>query len=151
MKARTLLMAIALSAVGGCGYNESTPEGFYQAYVNAWANSDFDKVLSMHYVSEGKPNGMDYSHKHIEAEIKKWEAETGDKTPMAACRRTLNEMSGFNYSQDDEKIKVMYAVKGDPSTRENLDPLLTIIKVDDAWKVQDVTGSKTSQQSWVGH
>ena len=152
MKMRKLIMAAMLGFLGGCGgYNESTPEGFYKAYVDAWASSDFEKVLSMHFVTDGKPNGMDYSRAHIESEIKDWGNDESGKTPMKTCRKTLREMDGVYYFQNDDKIKVMNAIKGSGGSRENLDPSLTIIKVDGAWKVQDVTGSQTSRQDWIRH
>ena len=42
MKLRKLVMATMLGVLAGCGgYDEATPEGFYKAYVDAWASSDF--------------------------------------------------------------------------------------------------------------
>ena len=60
-------------------------------------------------------------------------------------------MDGVYYSQDDDKIKVMNAIKGSGGSRENLDPSLTIIKVDGEWKVQDATGFQTSRHDWIRH
>lgn len=152
MKMRKLVVVAMLGALAGCGgYNESTPEGFYKAYVDAWASSDFDKVVSMHFVKDGRPNGMDYSRTHIESEIRDWENDESGKTPMKVCSKTLRQMDGVYYSQNDDSIKVMNAIKGTPETRENLDPSLTIIKVDGVWKVQDVTGFQTSRQNWIRH
>lgn len=152
MNIRKLIMVAMLGAIVGCGgYDESTPEGFYKAYVDAWANSDFEKVLSMHFVSDGRPNGMDYSRIHIESEIKEWENDESGKTPMNVCKKTLQEMDNMYYSQNDDKIKVMNAIKGSDGARENLDPSLTIIKVNGEWKVQSATGFKTSRQDWIRH
>lgn len=142
-----IMMIAALCAVVGCGgYDESTPEGFYKAYVSAWADSDFDKVLSMHFTTDAKPVGIDFSRAHIESEIRAWADETGDKTPMSVCKKTLREMDSMFYSQDDEDIKVLYGQKG---MGESFDPLLTIIKVDGRWKVQTAYGSRTSRQNWI--
>ena len=148
---RMIGVGIALAIAGCGGYDESTPEGFYKAYVDAWASSDFEKVLSMHFVTDGKPNGMDYSRSHIESEIKDWGNDESGKTPMNACKKTLREMDGVYYSQNDDNIKVMNAVKGTGGSRENLDPSLTIIRIAGKWNVQDVTGFETSRQSWIRH
>lgn len=152
MQLKIMASMAMLCALAGCGgYNESTPEGFYKSYVKAWASSDMEKVLSMHFVTDARPNGLDYSRAHVKSEILAWQDESGDRTPMKVCKQTLKKMSSVYYSQDDETIKVMNAVSGNGATRENLDPSLTIIKVDGRWKVQSVWGSKTSRQDWVSH
>lgn len=144
-------MAIAaMSVLVGCGYNESTPEGFYMSYVDAWAHSDFDKVLSMHYVTDRKPkhgSDPDFSRSHIEQEIRSWANEEGEKTPMAVCRRALKKITRFGYHQDDDDIKVLW---GESSGYEHVGPLLHIEKVDGEWKVTTATDSRTSPRSdWV--
>lgn len=144
-------MAIAaMSVLVGCGYNESTPEGFYMSYVDAWAHSDFDKVLSMHYVTDRKPkhgSDPDFSRSHIEQEIRSWANEEGEKTPMAVCRRALKKITRFGCHQDDDDIKVLW---GESSGYEHVGPLLHIEKVDGEWKVTTATDSRTSPRSdWV--
>lgn len=144
-------MAIAaMSVLVGCGYNESTPEGFYMSYVDAWAHSDFDKVLSMHYVTDRKPkhgSDPDFSRSHIEQEIRSWANEEGEKTPMAVCRRALKKITRFGYHQDDDDIKVLW---GESSGYEHVGPLLHIEKVDGEWKVTTATDSRNSPRSdWV--
>ena len=145
------MMAIAaMSVLVGCGYNESTPEGFYMSYVDAWAHSDFDKVLSMHYVTDRKPkhgSDPDFSRSHIEQEIRSWANEEGEKTPMAVCRQALKKITRFGYHQDDDDIKVLW---GESSGYEHVGPLLHIEKVDGEWKVTTATDSRTSPRSdWV--
>ena len=115
---RIIGVGIALVVAGCGGYDESTPEGFYKAYVDAWASSNFEKVLSMHFVTDGRPNGMDYSCAYVESEIKGWEDDESGKTPMNACKKTLREMDGVYYSQNDDNIKVMNAVKEKPMLPE---------------------------------
>ena len=143
-------MAIAaMSVLVGCGYNESTPEGFYMSYVDAWAHSDFDKVLSMHYVTDRKPkhgSDPDFSRRHIEQKIRSWANEEGEKTPMAVCRRALKKITRFGYHQDDDDIKVLW---GESSGYEHVGPLLHIEKVDGEWKVTTATDSETSRQDSV--
>ena len=98
MRIRKMMAIAAMSVLVGCGYNESTPEGFYMSYVDAWAHSDFDKVLSMHYVTDRKPkhgSDPDFSRSHIEQEIRSWANEEGEKTPMAVCRRALKRLRGL--------------------------------------------------------
>lgn len=146
---RIIGVVIALVVAGCGGYDESTPEGFYKAYVDAWASSDFEKVLSMHFVTDRRPNGLDYSRTHVESEIKGWVDDESGKTPMNTCKKTLREMDGVYYFQNDDNIKVMNAVKGTGGSRENLDPSLTIIRVDGKWNVQDVYGFESSRQNWI--
>lgn len=150
MRIRKMMAIAAMSVLVGCGYNESTPEGFYMSYVDAWAHSDFDKVLSMHYVTDRKPkhgSDPDFSRSHIEQEIRSWANEEGEKTPMAVCRRALKKITRIDYSQDDENLKVL---NGRSSDYENVGPLLHIEKVDGEWKVTMATDSRTSPRSdWV--
>lgn len=150
MRIRKMMAIAAMSVLVGCGYNESTPEGFYMSYVDAWAHSDFDKVLSMHYVTDRKPkhgSDPDFSRSHIEQEIRSWANEEGEKTPMAVCRRALKKITRFGYHQDDDDIKVLW---GESSGYEHVGPLLHIEKVDGEWKVTTATDSRTSPRSdWV--
>lgn len=150
MRIRKMMAIAAMSVLVGCGYNESTPEGFYMSYVDAWAHSDFDKVLSMHYVTDRKPkhgSDPDFSRSHIEQEIRSWANEEGGKTPMAVCRRALKKITRFGYHQDDDDIKVLW---GESSGYEHVGPLLHIEKVDGEWKVTTATDSRTSPRSdWV--
>lgn len=150
MRIRKMMAIAAMSVLVGCGYNESTPEGFYMSYVDAWAHSDFDKVLSMHYVTDRKPkhgSDPDFSRSHIEQEIRSWANEEGEKTPMAVCRRALKKITRFGYHQDDDDIKVLW---GESSGYEHVGPLLHIEKVDGEWKVTTATDSRNSPRSdWV--
>ena len=149
MRIRKMMAIAAMSVLVGCGYNESTPEGFYMSCVDAWAHSDFDKVLSMHYVTDRKPkhgSDPDFSRRHIEQEIRSWANEEGEKTPMAVCRRALKKITRFGYHQDDDDIKVLW---GESSGYEHVGPLLHIEKVDGEWKVTTATDSETSRQDWV--
>lgn len=149
MRIRKMMAIAAMSVLVGCGYNESTPEGFYMSYVDAWAHSDFDKVLSMHYVTDRKPkhgSDPDFSRSHIEQEIRSWANEEGEKTPMAVCRRALKKITRIDYFQDDENLKVL---NGRSSDYENVGPSLHIEKVDGEWKVTSADDSETSRQDWV--
>jgi hypothetical protein len=150
MRIHTILAMTATALLAGCGgYDESTPEGFYMAYVQAWADKDVDKIIDMHFTSENRPNGCDYSRSHTEKEIRAWMDDNGEKTPQAVCKKTLREVKSFYYSENvSPDIKVL---SGKNAAKVTLDPGLHIEKIDGKWKVISATGSETSRDAWVSH
>jgi len=147
-------LVFAMSAMGlllGCGgYNESTPEGFYMAYVQAWAEKDVGKIVDMHFTTDAKPNGIDYSRNRTESEVRAWMEDDGSKTPQSICKKAIKEIKSFYYS-DNVRDNVKVLSGRNASDDANIDPLLHIEKVDGKWKVISATGSKTSRQDWIRH